>query len=148
MSSSQRRFLVDIAARLDEQLAPVFAGPTQLLHADLHGGNVKWHSGKLAIFDFDDSGAGAPLQDLAISAFYVRDNPALEAAMIEGYTSVRSLPGAGADYEALVANRQLHLINFVIGSVNADMVDFAGPYVKKSIGRLKTYLKTGRFELQ
>ena len=42
------------------------------LHADLHGGNLKWHEGRLAVFDFDDSGIGVPLLDLAISTFYLR----------------------------------------------------------------------------
>ena len=30
-----------------------------VLHADLHGGNLKWHDGRLAVFDLDDAGIGS-----------------------------------------------------------------------------------------
>lgn len=34
--------------------------PLRALHADLHGANLKWHEGQLAVFDFDDAGMGCP----------------------------------------------------------------------------------------
>ncbi|MEI8239661.1 MAG: phosphotransferase, partial [Actinomycetota bacterium] len=58
--------------------------PRHVLHADLHLGNMKWHRGRLAVFDFDDCGIGIPLQDLAISSYYLRPHTSLEQAMAEG----------------------------------------------------------------
>ena len=56
-----------------------------VLHADLHGGNLKWHEGRLAVFDLDDAGFGVPALDLAISTFYLRAaDPAVEAALRHG----------------------------------------------------------------
>ena len=46
-----------------------------MLHADLHNSNLKWCRGRLYVFDFDDSAIGVPMQDLAISAYYLRDEP-------------------------------------------------------------------------
>ena len=37
--------------------------PQQIIHADLHGWNVMWHEGQVAVFDFDDCGLGLPIQD-------------------------------------------------------------------------------------
>ena len=77
------------------------------LHADLHGGNLKWVStgstsgggvstsstsgglANLRVFDFDDAGLGVPALDLAISIFYLRDDEAIEAAF------TRATPASG-----------------------------------------------------
>ncbi|MFT3861795.1 phosphotransferase enzyme family protein [Micropruina sp.] len=71
------------------------------LHADLHGGNLKWVStgstgggssgdglANLRVFDFDDAGLGVPALDLAITVFYLRDDESLEAALKQGYAQV------------------------------------------------------------
>ena len=55
----------------------------QIIHADLHGWNVMWHDGELAVFDFDDCGIGLPIQDLAVAIYYL-DTPEQDAALKEG----------------------------------------------------------------
>lgn len=117
------------------------------LHADLHGGNLKWQGGRLAVFDFDDSGLGVPALDLAISTFYLRGlDPSVEAALREGYASVTRLPDlSAADFEALVAGRQLHLANDILGSSTAEFAAMVNTYLPRSIERLRAWLETGRF---
>lgn len=117
------------------------------LHADLHQWNTKWHRGRLALFDFDDSGFGIPLQDLAISAYYVRRvDPRLEDALHEGYASVRPLPdGIDDHYEALLASRNVLLLNDVLDTVNPEMRDALPSYLPTTVLRLAEWLDTGVF---
>lgn len=117
------------------------------LHADLHGGNLKWHKGRLAVFDFDDAGLGPPALDLAISTFYVRgEDPSLEAALRAGYALLAPLPEAEpSDVEALIAARQLLLANALLLSTTADLRANAAPYLRTAIDRLRRWQETGRF---
>ncbi len=130
-------------AALHARVAPI------PLHADLHGGNLKWHEGALAVFDFDDSGLGVPLLDLAISTFYLRragtdGEPALRA----GYAEVAPLPeGLDEHLEPLVAARQLLLANSLLDSSTAALRAQAEDYVHVTLGRLRHWLDTGRFVL-
>lgn len=117
------------------------------VHADLHGGNLKWHDGRLAVFDFDDSGLGTPALDLAISAFYLRGgSDAAEQAMRAGYASVRPLPDVDdATFEALVASRQLLLGNDLLTTSTASLRADAEEYAVVTCDRLRGWLETGRF---
>ncbi len=130
--------------------AALYAGATPIaLHADLHGGNLKWHDGRLSVFDFDDSGLGVPLLDLAISTFYVRragteGEPALRA----GYASVAALPeGVDTHLEELVAARQLLLANSLFESSTAALRAQAEDYLHVTVARLRHWLDTGHFVL-
>ena len=119
----------------------------QPLHADLHGGNLKWDNGRLAVFDFDDCGLGLPVLDLAISAFYLRgEDPAPEQALAAGYAEVAALPDvAPADFEALVAARQLLLANSLLASSTAELAREAERYLDATVGRLRHWLESGSF---
>ena len=119
------------------------------LHADLHGGNLKWHEGRLAVFDFDDSGIGVPLLDLAISTFYLRRaGTDGEPALREGYAEVAPLPeGLDEHLEPLVAARQLLLANSLLDSTTAAMRAQAEDYVHVTLARLRHWLDTGHFVL-
>ena len=122
------------------------AGPKILIHADLHGGNAKWLCNRIAVFDFDDAAVGAPVHDLAISAYYVRDDEAAEQALAEGYEAVRPRPDVSpADFEALVAARNVLLANEVLRMSTADMREIAPRFVTNSVLRLRSFLDTGIF---
>ena len=118
-----------------------------LLHADLHGGNLKWHKGRLAVFDVDDCGLGVPALDLAIAVFYLRDgSTATEEALREGYAAVRRLPDLSESaFEALVASRQLLLANSLFQSSTADLRAEADAYLVVTVERLRRWQETGRF---
>jgi Ser/Thr protein kinase RdoA (MazF antagonist) len=127
----------------------VYAGQRPIvLHADLHGGNLKWHAGRLAVFDLDDAGFGVPALDLAISTFYLRDeDPAIERALRAGYAEVRALPEVSVEqFEALVAARQLLLANSLLMSSTASLRAEATAYLDVTAQRLRGWLDTGRFE--
>ena len=120
----------------------------QLIHADLHFGNVLSSAGKLAILDFDDAGMGFPLQDLAITIFSLRTDREREKQLLAGYSSVAPLPVfEPADLELLIANRCLVLLNYRLGATNKDDVAKLPDYLKKTELHLKNYLETGEFSL-
>lgn len=121
------------------------------LHADLHGGNLKWHDGGLSIFDFDDSGIGVPALDLAVATFYLRDGGP-QAGLVEdglraGYAEVATPPDADEVFEGLVAARQLLLANSLLASSTAELRSEALPYLDVTVERLARFLDTGRFTL-
>lgn len=65
-----------------------------LIHADLVRENVLHGGGQVRFIDFDDSGFGFRLFDLATTLLANRgeaEYPALETALIDGYKSVRDL---------------------------------------------------------
>lgn len=122
------------------------ADRTIVLHADLHGGNLKWHAGRLSVFDFDDAGRGVPSLDLAIAAYYRRDDDAAEDAMRAGYASVRELPPVSPEaFEGMVAGRNLLLLNDVLGQPNASLRAMIADYLPLTVRRLRHWTRTGRF---
>jgi Ser/Thr protein kinase RdoA (MazF antagonist) len=140
-----------IAAAMEQcrvRFAQVYAAQRSIvLHADLHGGNLKWHRGRLAVFDLDDAGFGVPALDLAISTFYLRAGaPGVEAALRQGYAEVRDLPDVSDEqFEALVAARQLLLANSLLSSSTASLRAEATDYLDVTVQRLRGWRDTGRF---
>jgi Ser/Thr protein kinase RdoA (MazF antagonist) len=67
-----------------------------LIHADLGvDANVLFWRGEARAIDFDDSGLGYWMYDLAVSLEHVRDDteyPRFRDALLEGYTEIRNLP--------------------------------------------------------
>lgn len=51
----------------------------QPIHADIHPCNLMWQAGQLSVFDFDDAGLGCPIQDLAVTCYYLCDIGGAEA---------------------------------------------------------------------
>jgi len=88
-----------------------------------------------------------PALDLAIAAFYLRDGtPGIEAALREGYAGIRPLPDVGpADFEALVAARQLLLANSLLASSTTALRSEATDYLGVTVDRLRHWSSTGRF---
>lgn len=147
LSSAQSDLLTAAYARAQALQDAAFAADTPIvLHADLHGGNLKWHQGRLSVFDFDDAGRGVPALDLAIAAYYLRDDAALEGALWDGYATVAEPPPVTPEqFEAMVAGRNLLLLNDVIEQPNADLQAIAPVYVANSVLRLRSWLDVGRY---
>ena len=137
-----------VFARVSAALHDLFARDTpRALHADLHTWNLKWARGKLYVFDFDDSGIGVPALDLAIAAYYLRPEEALEAALLEGYQTVAPLPVySSAEYEAIIAGRNLVLLNDLLVNTTAELTALLPRYVPNSLTKLRSYLETGVFK--
>jgi Ser/Thr protein kinase RdoA (MazF antagonist) len=149
ISSEQYAIFREVNSRAEALFARLReASEPQLIHADLHFGNIIWSDGKMIILDFDDAGMGHPIQDLAISTFYLREDREREKQLFAGYASVTPLPEFDpADFELLVASRNLALLNYLIGSATADDISMIPGYIAKTERRLKHYLETGLFAL-
>lgn len=139
--------LVDAITDAREALAAISTPAPVPIHRDLHGGNLTWHQGQLAVFDFDDAGLGSPALDLAISTYYLRDKPGdPESAMRAGYRTVAPVPDVGDDtLQTLLASRQLHLANAVLLSTTASLRADAFGYLHTALARLRHWRSTGRF---
>ena len=112
----------------------------QIIHADLHGWNMKWHNNQLSIFDFDDSGIGLPIQDIATALYYL-DTPEQDEAMLSGYTSVRQLPPhTKADLEMLLIHRRLMLLNYLYETNNQEHQEMIPTYLEETLRRLRVFL--------
>jgi Ser/Thr protein kinase RdoA (MazF antagonist) len=136
------RTMVDRSA---STMARLFAaGSAQPIHTDLHDWNVKWYRGRLSVFDFDDSGIGLPLQDLAVATYYRRPEHDHVDALFEGYVSVRSLPEMSVeDFETLVAHRNLLLLNDLLVTTNAEHRAIIPNFTRNTVTKLRNFLDTG-----
>lgn len=120
----------------------------QLIHADLHFGNVIWHEEKMSILDFDDAGRGFPLQDLAIAMYYLREDKEREKVLISGFLSVAPLPEHEPwELELLIASRSLTLLNYLLETSTAQDAAYLPTYLANTEKRLRHYLDTGEFLL-
>lgn len=150
LAPADREVVLEAWARASASFAEAGQrGRPIVVHADLHGGNLKWHQGRLAIFDFDDAGLGVPSVDLAVATFYLRSGaPEREAALRAGYERFRPWPSVGpAAFEGLVAGRQLLLANSLFLSTTPDEAAMAPEYLDRTVRRLRSWLVTGRFRL-
>jgi Ser/Thr protein kinase RdoA (MazF antagonist) len=116
----------------------------RLLHADLHGGNMKWLRGELAVFDFDDCGWGLPIQDLATTAYYIRDQGDCERAFLDGYESAtHETAPSPEDREWLLVQRNLLLLSDLAGTTTRELQDFIPRYTSNSLIKLRAFVSTG-----
>lgn len=146
LKAEHREVITLVMEQVKTALTTLFTQDTpRPLHADLHNWNLKWTRGQLYIFDFDDSGIGVPMQDLAIAAYYLRPKRELETALLEGYAAATTLPSyAQHHYEALLAGRNLVLLNDLLEDNMAD-IQAAPLYLHNSMIKLRYFLETGEY---
>lgn len=117
-------------ARLDPRRA-------QIVHGDLHPGNVHVFRDRLIAFDFEDVTWGHRVQDVAITLFYERTHPAyndLRAAFEEGYRSLAPWPVTyDGELEHFMAARTIMFVNFVanLRPDPSDYYDIAFPRLER-----------------
>ena len=113
----------------------------QIIHADLHGWNVKWHNNKVAVFDFDDCGFGLPVQDLATAIYYL-DTPEQDAALKEGYASIADLPDYTENQmQMFLIQRRIILLNHLYETSNEEHRAMIPDYLEESLRRIKKFLQ-------
>jgi Ser/Thr protein kinase RdoA (MazF antagonist) len=111
-----------------------------IIHADLHGWNLMWHEDQLSIFDFDDCGYGLEAQDIAVALYYL-DTPEQDAALLDGYKSIRPLPVYSEKaMKALLLQRRLFLLSYLYETKNAEHKEMLPAYMEKTIERVSTFL--------
>ena len=112
-----------------------------LIHADMHGGNVLWHKGSLSVIDFDDSGFGLPLQDLATAMYYL-DTPEQDAAFRQGYESIAPIPECSEkEMKMLFLQRRIILLNYLYETSNLEHRSMIPAYQEETLRRIRTYLE-------
>lgn len=115
--------------------------PQQIIHADLHGWNVMWHEGQVAVFDFDDCGLGLPIQDLATAIYYL-DTPEQDAALKEGYASVAPLPEySESQMQMFMIQRRIILLNYLYETSNEEHRAMIPEYLEESLRRISKFLQ-------
>jgi Ser/Thr protein kinase RdoA (MazF antagonist) len=108
----------------------------QPIHADLHPWNVMWHAGELAVFDFDDSGMGLPIQDLMTSLYYL-DTPEQDAALLAGYASVAPVPEHTSEQRHIfMLQRRLLLLNYLYETSNPEHAELVPEYQAETFRRI------------
>ena len=126
---------------IETELNALFSeGQMQLIHADLHAWNLKLNDGQLAVFDFDDSGVGLPIQDLATAIYYL-DTDEQIAAMKAGYASVRQLPNCSEkQVKALLLQRRIHLLNYLYETQNPEHRELLPDYQVETLRRIDEFM--------
>lgn len=129
-------------SRIQDLADSLFAkGQPQPIHADLHPWNVMWNQGELAVFDFDDSGFGFPIQDLATAIYYL-DTPEQERALLDGYSSVAKLPSyTFEEMQTLLIQRRLVLANYLFETSNPEHLEMAPEYLEETERRIALWLE-------
>ena len=140
--STEDRSLIEQARDLIMQFTDELyaSSPVHIIHADFHGWNLMWHEGQLSIFDFDDCGYGVEAQDIAVALYYL-DTPDQDAALLDGYKSIRPLPTYSDNaMKALLLQRRLLLLNYLFETKNAEHKEMLPAYLEKTIERVSTFL--------
>jgi Ser/Thr protein kinase RdoA (MazF antagonist) len=140
--STEDRSLIEQARDLIMQFTDDLyaSSAVHIIHADFHGWNLMWHEGQLSIFDFDDCGFGVEAQDIAVALYYL-DTPEQDAALLDGYKSIRPLPTYSDNaMKALLLQRRLLLLNYLFETKNAEHKEMLPAYLEKTIERVSTFL--------
>jgi Ser/Thr protein kinase RdoA (MazF antagonist) len=110
------------------------------IHADIHPWNLMWHKGEIAVFDFDDSGIGLPIQDLATSLYYL-DTDEQEQAFLDGYESVAPLPGhSPRQMQLLKLQRRIQLLSYLCDSSTPEHRQMIPKYQAETMRRISEAL--------
>ena len=127
---------------IDAHIKSLYAGSSPIvIHADLHGGNVLWDVDSLSVLDFDDSGIGLPVQDLATAIYYL-DTPEQDAALRDGYSAVAPLPEMSErDLEVFLIQRRVILLNYLYETTNEEHRAMIPDYLEESLRRIRKFLQ-------
>lgn len=99
VDAEEARVVVEATKVLTDNLMRYGTAPDRFgpIHADFTPENILSHDGGLSVIDFDDSGPGYYIFDLATAAFFYLPHPEFQTvveALLEGYESERPLASA------------------------------------------------------
>jgi Ser/Thr protein kinase RdoA (MazF antagonist) len=138
-----------------ERLPAPGPGDWGLVHADLHRGNVvSTPDGGVAVIDFDDSGWGFYMLDVAtllssILRTCLHDRAAytrFAAEYLDGYRSVRPLPSSAHAFDEFLVMRDMIILNFMLGSRNEKVLGYAPERAAGILRLMRTYLDSGSYD--
>lgn len=123
------------------------AGPNDMcvIHGDLHQWNVKVYRGRISALDFEDLMWGYPVQDIAITFYYIRRHeqyPTLREAFMQGYTSRRPWPEEyRGEVDTFIAGRGLMLVNDVLLFPNLVDQQETSRFIERTEANLQAFLE-------
>lgn len=108
----------------------------QLIHADIHGWNVMWQKGDVAVFDFDDCVIGLPVQDIAVTLYY-NDTDEQDEAFLAGYQELAPLPEfTEQELTLLKLQRRIFLLSYILETENPEHRAMVPAYLARTIERI------------
>lgn len=114
-----------------------------LIHADLVSENILLDGDRLRIIDFDDSGWGYRLQDIATALVKHEaesDFTVLKQALFEGYRSRRALNTT--DVETFLLLRHLSYVGWIVPRMSGEMGrQQCGRFISNAVAKAQTYLE-------
>lgn len=155
LAQADRAMLMRVSEVVRERLPPPGPEDWGLVHADLHRGNVvSTPDGEVAVIDFDDSGWGYYLLDIAtvlssILRTCLHDRMAyarFAAGYLDGYRSIRPLPAAARALDEFLVMRDMIILNFLLGSRNEKVLAHAPERAAGILRLMRQYLKTGTYD--
>ncbi len=152
LQTGQREVFARVAGQVGQVLARLDGARVSLglIHADLLAKNVLFDGDNIAALDFEYSGWGYYLYDLAPLLWQLRgersaDFVPLEEALLDGYLTARA--DASVDREALeafIAARQLASCRWLLQNRHHPQVRGAAPdLIRQRTAALKQYLSSG-----
>jgi Ser/Thr protein kinase RdoA (MazF antagonist) len=145
--TERRALFQEAVGRVEDVLAKLYANRQGLrvLHYDLHQWNVKLFRGKLRPFDFEDLMWGYPVQDIAITFYYLQGYEqvlAFRESFKRGYIRYCDWPEqAPGQIDTLIAGRGLELANFVLQDPNPTWQGEVPAFMERTEARLRAFLE-------
>ena len=147
IAPADRAVLDAAAARAQTEIAALGTTPDRfrLIHADLHQGNVLYFEDEARAIDFDDTGFGHLLLDIATTFWGLSLQPnvaELRAAFCDGYQAIAPLPpGYDTHLDAFIAARFLMTTGYVLKRApkQPNLKGLVARYVRWSLEFLRTY---------
>jgi Ser/Thr protein kinase RdoA (MazF antagonist) len=155
LDAADRTVLARVSEAVRERLPAPDPGDWGLVHADLHRGNVvSTPEGEVGVIDFDDSGWGYYMLDVAtVLSSILRtclDDRAAYARFAEGfiagYRSVRDLPPSARAFDEFLVMRDMIILNFMLGSRNEKVRSYAPERTHGILRLMRKYLDTGTYD--
>ncbi len=122
MSRDTLSLMTQIRNALEGELRRLYRPGSQprIIHGDLHWWNVLVYRGKLQPIDFEDCALAFPVQDIAITFYYLVGDPgfsALVEAFKAGYEQCCPWPEEyPGQIDLLIGHRALELVNLLLNS--------------------------------
>lgn len=118
-----------------------------LIHADMRLANLLIDGAETRLIDFDDCGFGWFMYDFAAAISFIETDPsipALKAAWLRGYRSVRDLPASDeAEIDTFIMMRRMALLAWIGSHIEAPEPQAMAPHFAADTARLaKIWLET------
>jgi Ser/Thr protein kinase RdoA (MazF antagonist) len=141
--------LEQVEAKVRNRLAAYGKAPGRynLIHADMRLANLLVAGPRTRVIDFDDCGWGWFMYDFAAAISFMEDDarvPALKAAWLAGYRSVRALPAEDeAEIDTMIMLRRMALLAWIGSHIEAPEPQALAPHFARTTAKLgQAYLQT------